>query len=562
MNIRIGTKLTLYTIAIVLTISFLVGAFSIQDMKTQVNSAMTEKAKGDIQTGLAIIDQMYPGPWSTSDGVLYKGNTKMNNEITIIDHIGNLTNDTVTLFLGDTRVATNVQRDGKRMTGTQASREVAEKVLKQGEMYLGEADVVGVKYQTAYVPIKNAAGDTMGMFYVGASKQVVDDLQAQFIKKMIAVVGAILLATFVFAWYIAKRATAPILMILASTQKVAAGDLTVEELTVSTKDEIGQLAAGFNGMTVEMRNLIKAVAHSVEQVAAASEELTASADQSAGAANHIAESINDVAAGTERQLTAINSSSEIIGKMAVGIEHIAANSNDLATLAGQTTLAVNQGEKTVAMTIDQMSNVEKTVSRSSQVVAKLGERSEEIGRIVTTISNIAGQTNLLALNAAIEAARAGEHGRGFAVVADEVRKLAEQSKIAAEEIARLIIEIQNDTQAAIVAMHTGDQEVKTGLDAVNTTGEAFRSIALLINDMIKQISGVSVEVRQMADGSRQIVTAVDAIAHISQETAGQSQTVSAATEEQSAAMQEIAASSQALANMAEELQKAVMVFRV
>ena len=138
--------------------------------------------------------------------------------------------------------------------------------------------------------------------------------------------------------------------------------------------------------------------------------------------------------------------------MSAGIQQVAVNANAVSGMADKTTNAASQGDKAVDAAINQMKNIERSVSSSAQVVAKLGERSKEIGQIVDAISGIAGQTNLLALNAAIEAARAGEQGRGFAVVAEEVRKLAEQSQEAAKQIANLISEIQTETDSAVVAM--------------------------------------------------------------------------------------------------------------
>ncbi len=212
--------------------------------------------------------------------------------------------------------------------------------------------------------------------------------------------------------------------------------------------------------------------------------------------------------------------------------------------------------------MSQMASIEKTVSSSAQVVTKLGERSKEIGQIVDTISGIAGQTNLLALNAAIEAARAGEQGRGFAVVAEEVRKLAEQSQEAAKEIAILISEIQSETDKAVVAMSDGTREVKVGAEVVNSAGQSFKEIVLLVNEESAQIKEISAAIQQMAAGSQQIVASAHDIDRISKDAAAQTQTVSAATEEQSASMEEIAASSQALAKMAEELQTAVRKFTI
>ena len=215
----------------------------------------------------------------------------------------------------------------------------------------------------------------------------------------------------------------------------------------------------------------------------------------------------------------------------------------------------------VGRAVTQMASIERTVNNSAQVVAKLGERSKEIGQIVSVISGIAGQTNLLALNAAIEAARAGEQGLGFAVVADEVRKLAEQSQEAAQRIAELIGEIQGDTDQAVVAMSEGTREVKVGSEVVTAAGQAFAEITELVAHVSEQVQDISQVMQRMSQGSEQIVTSVHTVSNLSEAAMGEAQTVSAATEEQSASMEEIASSSRALANLAQDLQEAVNRFR-
>ena len=210
----------------------------------------------------------------------------------------------------------------------------------------------------------------------------------------------------------------------------------------------------------------------------------------------------------------------------------------------------------------QMNNIEMTVSRSAQVVTKLGENSKEIGQIVETISGIAGQTNLLALNAAIEAARAGEQGKGFAVVAEEVRKLAEQSKAAAERIANLIEGIQKDTEEAVVVMNEGTAEVKVGAEVVSAAGSAFEKILEMVNHVNRQSKEIATTMEEMANGTQHIVTSVEDIDKSCKKMSDETQTVSASTEEQSAAMQEIASASRSLAVLAQELNEESAKFKL
>ena len=365
----------------------------------------------------------------------------------------------------------------------------------------------------------------------------------------------------ILSWLLARMIARRLGNTVHTLNLVAAGDLT-KEVTVTAQDEIGQMGAALNATVRNLNNLIGNVRLLGEQVAASSQQLTASSGESAQATNQVAMTIADVSQGTELQVSAVNESSAIVEQMSAGIHQIAANANVVAGVSGQAANTARSGETAVISAVDQMNNIERTVISSAEVVAKLGERSNEIGQIVDTISGIAGQTNLLALNAAIEAARAGEQGRGFAVVAEEVRKLAEQSQDAAKQIAGLISEIQGDTDKAVVAMSEGTREVKAGTDAVAVAGKAFNEIVQLIDQVSGQVRDISAAIQQMAGGSEKIVESVRDIDRISKETAGQAQTMSAATQEQSAAMEEIAASSQSLANMALQLQTAIDKFKV
>ena len=381
------------------------------------------------------------------------------------------------------------------------------------------------------------------------------------IISLVTIAVVLFIAALIIAWF-SRRIARPIQMLEVAANRIAGGDLSQGSMEINSNDEIGRLAKSFEQMAQNVRALIKQIHSNAEQLAASSEELTASADQSAQATNQVAISIQEVASGASEQMNAANEASSVVTEMSAGIEQIAANAS---SVAGQTETAADKAVKggaAVDKAVTQMSQIEQTVNTSAKVVAKLGERSKEIGQIVDTISGIAGQTNLLALNAAIEAARAGEQGRGFAVVAEEVRKLAEQSEEAAKKIANLIGEIQVDTDKAVEAMNQGTEEVKTGADVVNAAGVSFREIADLVTEVSDQVKQITAAIHEMARGSEKIVESVHKIDGLSKKSAGESQSVSAATEEQLASMEEIATSSRALATLAQDLQAAVGKFHV
>lgn len=439
---------------------------------------------------------------------------------------------------------------------------------KMVDLYDTQGQAAAAAYLTTFAAPDNAALLSEIDKYVVHQEQLINediaraDAQA---KKMVVIVAGILLVGLSIGAVSAILIVRPILASLRQGVEYAesmAQGVFNKQLTVQSTDEIGMLLQSLSSASVNLRSLIKQVASSAESVAASSEELTAGAEQSALAANQVATTIEEVAQGAELQTRAVHATAITVDQMSVTIGQVAANAKAVTSVAEKTASAAKQGDEAIDAATNQMVSIERSVSSSAQVVAKLGERSTEIGQIVDTISGIAGQTNLLALNAAIEAARAGEQGRGFAVVAEEVRKLAEQSQEAAKQIASLISEIQIETGNAVSAMDSGNREVKVGAEVVNHAGVAFKEIVSLVSEVSAQISGISASIQQMSDGSQQIVASVRDIDRISKDAAGQTQTVSAATEEQSASMEEIAASSQALARMAEELQAATRKFSI
>lgn len=375
--------------------------------------------------------------------------------------------------------------------------------------------------------------------------------------------GLVLLITILIValigYYFSNQAVRPLLQLLTVTNAVKKGNLTTE-VDIQAKDEVGTLASNFNAMVVNLRGLITQVSASASRVVTASDEMATSADQSTQAANQVAIAITKVAQETDQQSKIVSEATGAIGRMSTDIRDMVANASEVAEIAKQSTDAALDGGKAIENAIEQMTNIEKSVIHSAEVVGALGLRSREIGQIIDTISSLAGQTNLLALNAAIEAARAGEQGRSFAVVAEEVRKLAEQSHSSAKQISELIKAIQDDTKTAVETMKSGTDEVKTGTEVVNIAGKSFEDITSLIQTVSERVEQIYLVLQKVAGSGQELIGVIRRIDEMSKEIAGQTQTVSAATEEESAAMQQIAASSEELAKLASALQIAIRKF--
>ncbi len=353
-----------------------------------------------------------------------------------------------------------------------------------------------------------------------------------------------------------------ILGLTGHIDQMAHGNLRLEPLAITSNDEFGTMATGFNNMNKNIRTLIQQMMHSSEQVAASSEELTASSQQAAEAATHVAQTIVEVAGGMEKQLASVDSAKQHIDAAFIDINAMTKKAEEVTENTEQMAGAADHGAELMQNAMDKMNGIEQSVANSAQVVRKLGENSKQIGAIVESISAIADQTNLLALNAAIEAARAGEAGRGFSVVAEEVRKLAEQSQLSAEEIKQRISVIQGDTEEAVVAMEAGTNEVALGTQAIREVGEQFQDITTRVASIKSEMVEINHAVQTVSKGMESIVEAMDVIDEVSRSTNEETQTISAAAEEQSASSEEIASASHSLADLATELQDATGKFQV
>jgi len=560
---KLRTKIVLLFSLVIILGTLAMGSFATYELDTSIMSVAQEKVRSDLALGRAYVEQKIPGEWAVRDGKLYKGETLINDNFTIVDEIGKMTGGSATIFLGDTRITTNVTKeDGQRAVGTKPIDEVIQTTLKEGKTYIGEAMVVNTPSQTAYEPIKNSAGEIIGMWFVGVPDTLYDGMVSKF-RTDVLIFGVVgLVVAIVCSALVAEMNARHLVTVTRVANQVAEGDLRIDLITTDRKDELGQLARSINKMVTNLRTLIDQVNESSVQVAASSQQLTASTEQASRATELITATIQDVATGAENQMNGILESERAIEDMAQGIQRVAETSTIVSEASYDMEHQAEQGNISIQEAIEQMNMIRTKVEGSMGGFRTLEQRSQEIGQIVELITGIAAQTNLLALNAAIEAARAGEHGRGFAVVADEVRKLAEQSGSSAAQIASLIEVIQADTIKAVSTMDEITDEVESGVEDVNTAGAAFQRILQAAKQVANQVQEVTASSEEMSANAQIVAESVEQVTKIAQDSANHAQNVAASSEEQLASMHEISTSAEMLSEMAGELQHLVARFKV
>ncbi|CDO03301.1 hypothetical protein BN988_01807 [Oceanobacillus picturae] len=394
-----------------------------------------------------------------------------------------------------------------------------------------------------------------------STRETKDLQELTLIIQLATMVGSIVIGG-VLIFLISRSVSRNLGRVVSISNQIADGNLAVEPMAYKGKDEIGKLSTAINGMTEHLRNVIQQVATVSQTVTSHSEELTQSANEVKAGSEQVAETMQELASGTETQANSASDLAEVISSFTTKVHQ----ANDKGALVQQASNEVmvmtNEGSTLMEDSTTQMVAIDRIVKESVQKMKGLDAQSKEISKLVSVIRDIAEQTNLLALNAAIEAARAGEQGKGFAVVADEVRKLAEQVSVSVTDITGIVTGIQTESNSVAQSLETGYAEVEKGTTQLRTTGETFQGIQLFVNEMTNSVKQISENLSEMATSSEEMNRSIEDIAAISEESAAGVEQTSASSQQTSSSMEEVAGSSEQLANLAAELNVLVGKFRL
>jgi len=497
---KIKWKIVLAAVSIIMVLTSSIVFFSYEEFSKLVDMELQISLDNYSSMGEKLIDHNYEGEWSVKGDKLYKGDTLINDNFKVIDEFTDGTNILSTIFLGDTRISTNVVSDtGERQVGTKAIDSVVNTVIKEGKEFSGEALILGKMAKTSYVPIKDSKGEVIGMWFVGVYKE---DVQENIMDTMIfiVVIAAVMLVAGIIASFMLGNAIGKkINHVKKSIKHMEDGifDFEFEEKLIKRKDEIGEMASSANNMKNKIANTIRGIQKESAKVKTSVLEAEKNIETVHMNIEDISATTEELSAGMEET----SASSEEMNASTYEVESEVSNMRE-KTLNGEN-LAKEIKERAERLMNETNLSQKNTTDIYDMTNIKLRESIEktsaieEIKELSQTILEITSQTNLLALNAAIEAARAGEAGKGFAVVADEIRTLAENSKSAVSRIN----EITNNVSDAVMSVVEDsrnllsfvDNQVLKDYDKFVVTSNQYDKDADMVNEVVSEINKIAEE---------------------------------------------------------------------
>lgn len=500
------------------------------------------------------------------NGDLMKGDFNITQGEDVLDAYTKGTGAAVTLFWGDTRVATSLKdKSGSRIIGTKASDAVIQAVYKEGKTYSNvKVTINDENYYAYYIPLKNPDGSIIGMVFAGQPSAEVD---ATINKKvlnisLIAIIGAIIAA--VICYLIARRLSIAISKTNAVVEVVAGGDLSndVDPAVLKRRDELGTMGAAMQRLIEELRESVGHIQSSAKQVLEAGMDIGNTANQTSRTVEEISCAVDDISKGAVTQAEDIEDATGRISEMGSLIELIADNIQQLDKEALEMKNASDASTEILKELSKSNDQTVEAIHKVAQNVKATDESVQMISKAVELITNIASETSLLSLNASIEAARAGEAGRGFAVVASEIQKLAEESNISASEIREIIGKLSEDSQNSLTVMKEVDDRLSDQQKKLEETREQFVALDSGIRVSREGTERINDQAAECDQARSHVVDIIQNLSAASQENAASAEETNASMEELNASVTLLAESANVLKELADVMDQNTQFFRL
>ncbi|MTI48795.1 methyl-accepting chemotaxis protein [Sporosalibacterium faouarense] len=418
----------------------------------------------------------------------------------------------------------------------------------------------GKNLYAGYAPVK----DTNWFLVITADEKEVLSALPVLERNIIKLTIITLLISIIITYFIGNSITKPIISMIRHSEKIANLNIkeNVPENLLKKKDEVGKMSVALQTITNSFRDIIKGISDSSEQVASSSEELTATSQQSSTSIEEVSRTVEEIASSVSEQAKSTEEGSTKALYLGQAVENDQAHMRNLNEASQKVSVIVEEGLEEIEK-LTKISDENKKATEEVHVgIINTNDSANKIGEASTVIASIAEQTNLLALNAAIEAARAGESGQGFAVVAEEIRKLAEQSTESTKTIDDVVNELQKNSKASVEVMKKVSLTLREQEESVKLSREKYMNIAEAIDEATNAVKKLNVSGREMNKIKDEIMDTLQNLSAIAQENSASTQQASASMEEQSASMVEISNASEGLSNLAQDLQEIIAKFEV
>ncbi|WP_027623121.1 methyl-accepting chemotaxis protein [Clostridium lundense] len=555
------TELMIFIISI---LALLVGSIliitNIQTRKLATENIKT-KLNSNVNLIIKYLNKTYPGEWIVNGDKLYKGDKLINNDTEFVDEIKKETEVAATIFLNDTRIATNVIDQGKRAVGTKMSKEVYESVIKNGNIFSGQANVLNSKYETKYIPIKDKDNRVIGALFIGVEKSIIDKSINNILMVIIFISLVLLFICILLANIRTNKLVLNIKEVLYSLNILSTGDLTSLCLINST-DEIKDIGNELNATINKIKDLVKNIKDNSNNIKKDSKNLSYVSEVMLASCESVSQAIGDIAKGTDSQANDLIGISSILNSFGELLDNIIKSINNINMGSVEINFKANNSSKELEKLYSSINKINGTLKLVTKRVGNLDKNIRKINEITIVINNIADQTNLLALNASIEAARVGEQGKGFAIVAEEIRKLAEESKMSSKDINNLIEDISRDTEEVVFTTDYMGKEFNEGINIINSSIESFKEIIDGINDIIPKIYEVNEAASKIDEDKKEIIEKIESASSMAEEVSTSSEEILVASQEMYSSSQKVVDSIQNLNNSVENIGQNIDVFKI
>lgn len=567
-NGKLVTKLIVAAICAIIGISAVLTIISAVEIGNTYTSLVEEELKIAVEQLASEMATVWDGDWTMENGVVYKGGENIMEEYeNIMDELKAKTGIDYSLFYGKERVITTmIGQNGGKATGYTISDTVANKVLSQKSEYYVEKTIPAGEtenFSCYYSPMYNSDGSVVGMVYAGREYDSVENGIRRIVMGMVAISAILAIALSIVGLVIANKTSVKMRAIAEELGHLSLGELklNIDQSAIARNDEIGMLADGAQMLSSKLGEVIRTTMDMSSELKRSGADLSDSASQASTASSQVSQAVDEISKGAVSQAESVESAAGNTQNIGRDIDEVAENVEELNAYAGEMKTSCEAAMTALNRLIEQSNEVQNSVREIGQTIDSTNESAKEISKFSQAITEIASQTNLLSLNASIEAARAGDAGKGFAVVATEIGQLAVQSSNSAEEIKKIVERLVADSEASVEVMQKLNANFEQQAEQLDDTRNNMQSMETNVDNVSTSTDSIAAHIGELGNAKDKLVEIISDLSAISEENAASTEETNASMQELNATFQIITESAGKLQELASGMQDAISYFK-